>query len=131
MKIIELIKKYRKEKGYTQTDLANLLNIAQTTYSDIESEKIQLKAEDFIKICVFLELDIANFNTEENEINIKLTSEEIKILKNISKKINSGLYLKEAQNNTINLGHINKINNVNNVNTNNGTINFNNNEKEK
>lgn len=114
MNIIETIKKIRKEKGYTQTQIANILNIAQTTYADIENKKIQLKVEDFIKICDFLNLDIANFNTSENEVNIKLTKQEIEILKKINTKIDNGLktnnYIHEISYSNVQIGNYNTIN---------------------
>lgn len=54
MDAIEVIREKRKEKKYTQSDLANVLGIKQTTYSDIENRRIQFKADDLIKLCCFL-----------------------------------------------------------------------------
>lgn len=115
MKIIETIKQIRKEQGYTQTQMANLLNIAQTTYASIENNRIQLKVEDFIKICNFLNLDIANFNTNENEINLKLSKKEIETLKTINKKIDNSLktynYIHQNDSSDIQIGDNNTIRN--------------------
>lgn len=87
MIIIETIKKIRKELGYTQSQIANYLNIAQTTYADIENNKIQLKVEDFIKICKFLQVDPIMLLKDTNSIIISITNEEAKILNQLNEKV--------------------------------------------
>ena len=40
------VKEYRVMKGYTQTEIANLLGIKQNTYSDKERGKIQFNIKE-------------------------------------------------------------------------------------
>ena len=40
------VKEYRVMKGYTQTEVANLLGIKQNTYSDKERGKIQFNVKE-------------------------------------------------------------------------------------
>ena len=40
------VKEYRVMKGYTQTEIANLLGIKQNTYSDKERGKIQFNVKE-------------------------------------------------------------------------------------
>ncbi len=86
MDAIEVIRKKRKEKKYTQSDLANVLGIKQTTYSDIENRRIQLKADDLIKLCCFLGLTFDAF-INNNYKSITLSPSEIDAIKSLSKKI--------------------------------------------
>lgn len=79
MDAIDVIRKIRKEKKYTQTEFANILGIKQSTYSDIENKRIQLKADDFIKLCKFLGLNLDPFIDETIE-SIIFTREEIENL---------------------------------------------------
>lgn len=64
MKAIEKIKTIRKEKNYSQSDIAKIINLSRVTYADIESGKIQLKADDMIKICNFLNIPLNEFNDD-------------------------------------------------------------------
>ncbi len=86
MDAIDIVKKKRKEKNYTQSDIANLLGIKQTTYSDIENKRIQLKADDLIKICCFLNISFNEFLGEESK-SIILTPKEIEAIKSLCQKI--------------------------------------------
>ena len=44
------IKELREENGLTQTQVAELLNVKQNTYSQYETEKRQLSIEVLIKL---------------------------------------------------------------------------------
>ena len=44
------LKELREEKGFTQTQLAEYLNIKQNTYSQYENEKRQLPIDVLIKL---------------------------------------------------------------------------------
>ena len=44
--VIVKIKEYRVMKGYTQTEIANLLGIKQNTYSDKERGKTQFNVKE-------------------------------------------------------------------------------------
>ena len=56
--IIETIKKKRKEKGLTQTDLAEALGIKRQYISAIEQGKRVPTIKTLVKICEALELEI-------------------------------------------------------------------------
>jgi len=86
MDAIEIIRQKRKEKKYTQADIANVLGIRQTTYSDIENKRIQLKADDFIKICCFLGISLDSFINDDFNAVI-LSRDEINAIISISRKL--------------------------------------------
>ena len=44
--VIMKVKEYRVMKGYTQTEIANLLGIKQNTYSDKERGKTQFNVKE-------------------------------------------------------------------------------------
>lgn len=47
------LKEIREENGFTQTQIANYLNIKQNTYSQYENEKRQLPIDVLIKLAKF------------------------------------------------------------------------------
>ena len=47
------MKELREENGLTQTQVAELLNVKQNTYSQYETEKRQLSIEVLIKLAKF------------------------------------------------------------------------------
>jgi len=55
------IKKARKERGLTQSDIASILNKSSATVSDIERGKIQVSAADLYKISTSLNKPIEWF----------------------------------------------------------------------
>lgn len=87
MTINEKIKLIRKEKNYTQKDIANYLQIAQTSYSDIENGIARLSLEDYLKICKFLELDPILLVKDTESAIISITKEEANILNQLNEKV--------------------------------------------
>lgn len=87
MTINEKIKLIRKEKNYTQKDIANYLQIAQTSYSDIENGIARLSLEDYLKICNFLELDPILLVKDTESAIISITKEEANILNQLNEKV--------------------------------------------
>ncbi len=68
-KIIEKIKKVRKEKGINQQQMAEMLGISQVTYSSIELGRIEIGVKRLIKVVHFLGIqDIFENNTENHAI---------------------------------------------------------------
>lgn len=114
MDYIDIIIAIRKEKKIKQREVADKLNIARSTYSDIENRKMKLNTEDFFKICNFFEIS-PNFVANTNgQINITLTNEEANQLKNIKKiidKINDQINYSNINNQNITIGNNNNINN--------------------
>lgn len=53
---LELIRTIRREKNYSQDYMANLLNITQKAYSEIENGKTHLKQDTIKKIADILEI---------------------------------------------------------------------------
>ena len=49
----ETLKKLRKEKNLSQTEIAKILGIPQKTYSDYETDKSNPKVETLIKLADF------------------------------------------------------------------------------
>ena len=86
MKAIDLIIKNRKRQEITQKQCAQILNVAKSTYSEIEKGRIQLKADDFLILCEFLKIKPSEFLQEkQTETLISLTTHEKKILTEASK----------------------------------------------
>ena len=75
-KAIDVIRKIRIKKGISLKECAKVLNIATSTYGDIERGRIQLKADDFLKLCDFLDIDLYTFKKTTYEV-VQYTSEEI------------------------------------------------------
>ena len=55
--ILNLIKAKRKELKLSQEEVAQKIFVAETTYRDIETGKIRLTLENFLKICNALNLN--------------------------------------------------------------------------
>ncbi len=60
------IRQCRLEKNYKQEVVALELKISQSTYSDIENGKIEIKAIQLYKLANFLDKDIADFFVDSN-----------------------------------------------------------------
>ena len=60
MVVLEKIKEKRKEKGFSQKQMAELLNISQPGYQKIEQGKNVLSIERFLDICRILEINSYN-----------------------------------------------------------------------
>lgn len=52
------IKEIREDRDLTHKDLAKILNIAQSTYSDLENENSSAKAEYLIPLAKFYNVSI-------------------------------------------------------------------------
>lgn len=72
--IAKIVRETRKQKGLTQSDIANVLDKTPATVSDIERGKIQISASDLSKIAGVLNKPIEYFFGESFE------SEEIQDL---------------------------------------------------
>lgn len=55
------IKKYRAEKGYSQQDMANKLNVTRQTYNAYENDPLNLKVSILIEMAVILECHVNDF----------------------------------------------------------------------
>lgn len=55
------IRRCRLEKNYKQEVVADELEISQSTYSDIENGKVEIKATQLYKLANFLNKDIGDF----------------------------------------------------------------------
>ncbi len=85
--IIQSIKKIRKSKKISQTEMGKFLSISQGTYRDIESEKIRLSLDNYLLICQYLEIDPTDLLRNNNETTITLTKQQIILLKSICEKL--------------------------------------------
>lgn len=66
------LKQFREAKGLTQMQIAEMLNIEQTTYSKIELAKSQLRFEMAIQIAIIIKKDLSEFSNMpkiENTVN--------------------------------------------------------------
>ena len=68
------LKKFRKERGLTQQEIAKLLNISQATYWGYEIEKYEPSIEILIKLSNILNVSIDKLVGNENEFTIDLSN---------------------------------------------------------
>jgi transcriptional regulator with XRE-family HTH domain len=73
--------KYRHSKGFSQPQTANLLGVAQSTYSDWESDKSRPKPQNYLKIAELYDLDlkelmsdVPNITMGDNNSNNSITN---------------------------------------------------------
>ena len=64
--IVEKIKKFRLEKGYSMNKLATLSGMAYTNYHRIETKKTDMTIQTLQKICDALEISMKDFFDEEH-----------------------------------------------------------------
>lgn len=92
------LKKAREDAGFTQYDIANELNISQSTYSKYEGGKREPDIEKLAKIAVFLNIStdwlmgIGRKNdTETHQQQMKELKERENILKKIEKEAKNAI----------------------------------------
>lgn len=54
----ERLKELRKEKGYTQEQMANILEIGQSAYAKWENDRTEPSFENLIKLVDFFDVSI-------------------------------------------------------------------------
>ena len=67
MKYTELIRELRLEKKYNQTHVANVLQVAQTTYSDYENGRVRIPINHIVELARFYNVDL-NYITGASNI---------------------------------------------------------------
>lgn len=58
MRYTERIRALREDNDYNQTQVANAIHVAQTTYSDYEKGKVRIPIECLIKLAQFYDVDM-------------------------------------------------------------------------
>lgn len=115
MKPIEIIKKYRKLRHVTQSQVADLLNIKANTYNTIENGKTYLKADDFIKLLQYLDIPVNELSEDEfiiiSKEELEKLNKSVEILNQITKSINEKANTKNETKIYCNKGVININNN--------------------
>jgi len=67
---LERIKGLREDNDLNQTQVAKIINVAQTTYSDYEKGKIRIPIDIIIKLAEFYDVDM-NYITGVSDIKLK------------------------------------------------------------
>lgn len=62
--------KHRKRKNYSQQQVADLLEISQSTYCDWESDTSYPKTENLLKIAQLYEIDLNELLNTDKSLNI-------------------------------------------------------------
>ena len=96
MDFLDIIREKRKQSGYTQEEMARMLNIPKTNYQYIENGKTMLKACDFFSIIKILHIPLEMFQNEEiiminkdDFYRLKESTETIKnVIDNIQNNVN-------------------------------------------
>ena len=71
------LKELRKEKGFTQDDLAELLEVTKLTISNWEKDVFSIKSDRLKKLCEIFDVDVPyllGHNTVKNETDIKASA---------------------------------------------------------
>lgn len=58
MTYLERIKDLREDNDLTQTQIAKIINVAQTTYSDYEKGKVRIPIDILIELAKFYNVDM-------------------------------------------------------------------------
>ena len=69
------LKELRKEKGLTQTDLAELLEVTKSTIHNWEKDVFSIKSDRLKKLCEIFDVDVPyllGYNNVKNETDIKV-----------------------------------------------------------
>lgn len=61
------IRALREDNDYTQTQIANILNIGQRTYADYELGKTRIPIDSLIKLAKFYDVDMNYISGTSNE----------------------------------------------------------------
>lgn len=67
MRYTERIRELKQEKKYNQTYVANVLQVAQTTYSDYENGRVRIPINHIVELARFYNVDL-NFITGVSDI---------------------------------------------------------------
>lgn len=54
--IIDKIKRVRISRNISQKEMGHVLSVAKETYRDIETGRVRLKLDDYLKICDYLQV---------------------------------------------------------------------------
>ena len=79
MEAIDIIRNIRIKKEISQKECAKVINLSIGGYSDIEHHRARLSADDFLKLCDFLDIDLYTFKKTTYEV-VQYTSEEIETI---------------------------------------------------
>ncbi|MBQ2758373.1 MAG: helix-turn-helix transcriptional regulator [Clostridia bacterium] len=58
---------FRKKRGLTQADVAELTNLSERTYADIERGKVNMRTETLLRICSALKITPDDVLTKEDD----------------------------------------------------------------
>ncbi len=70
MKYRERIRSLREDNDYTQSQIAEILNIGQRTYADYELGKTRIPVDALIKLAKFYNVDMNYISGVSNKRNI-------------------------------------------------------------
>lgn len=116
--VLDIIKEYRKKRGYTQEQLGKKIGMARTSYQSIECGDNKLNVIDFFKIIDILNIPITIFSKDDLLI---ISKNDLLKLENYSKAIseitskiteqNKKYSIYDNQNQNISIGNNNNIQN--------------------
>lgn len=94
----EKIRKIRIIKGYSQEYIANLLEISQSAYSDIERGKTKINLERLSKVALIFELDVNYImDFDENHFSAKTIQTNLKEIDCDEEKIIVAFFNRERE----------------------------------
>ncbi len=67
---------FRKKRGLTQAEVAELTNLSERTYADIERGKVNMRTETLLRICNVLKITPNDVLTEK-EVDLSVDEKEL------------------------------------------------------
>lgn len=79
------LKEKRKEKGYSQEEIAKKLNISQSNYSKYEAGTLEMSITNAIKLANLYNMDILELFSNEKRTSVKTNPEKEELLRTVDR----------------------------------------------
>lgn len=87
MKLNEILAEKRNLYDYTQKQVADLLEVSQSTYCDWESGQVKPKLENLLKISTLYKIDLSDLIDDDSNFNIVNSPNSVNLNKSPNSKI--------------------------------------------
>ncbi|HAP95785.1 helix-turn-helix domain-containing protein [Epilithonimonas hominis] len=87
MTLSKILSEKRREFNYSQNQVADLLQVSQSTYCDWESGQVKPKLDNLVKISKLYHIDITDLIDQESSFNILNSPHSINLHKSPNSKI--------------------------------------------
>lgn len=91
--ILNFIREKRKEQGFTQAEIGNILGMKASSYGDIENGITNFKLDDFLIVCQKLNIDPVHLVKQSDQIIIVLDRDQAEMIDDINNQIQNQIRL--------------------------------------